>query len=241
MEKKLTTTLEDYLEAIYMLIQEKKVARSKDVSHALQVKRSTVTIALKSLTNKDLIYYEPRSFITLTPKGERIARCITKRHNILKEFFIIGLQLPENEAERAACKMEHGMSSLLCKQIRSLVQLLNDDLQFKETFYTKMSDYKKELYCGKDCKDPNDSFDITEFEELNIFDLNLLGLHKEAKIHKILGEGPLKHRLHEMGITHGQTIKVIKSAPLGDPIIVKIRNYQLCLRREEASHILLEA
>ena len=53
-----------------------------------------------------------------------------------------------------------------------------------------------------------------------------------------LGEkGPMRRRLMDMGITPGTNIKVIKVAPLGDPVEVNIRGYELSLRKDEASQI----
>ena len=61
-----------------------------------------------------------------------------------------------------------------------------------------------------------------------------------AKVVKLHGEGALKRRIMDMGITTGIAIKMIKVAPLGDPIEVTVRGYQLSLRKEEASSIQVE-
>ncbi len=56
-----------------------------------------------------------------------------------------------------------------------------------------------------------------------------------------LGEsGPLKRRIMDMGVTPGVQVKVIKVAPLGDPVEVHVRGYELSLRKEEASRIQVE-
>ncbi len=56
-----------------------------------------------------------------------------------------------------------------------------------------------------------------------------------------IGEkGPMRKRLMDMGVTPGTSIKVIKVAPLGDPIEVNIRGYELSLRKNEAQNILVE-
>ena len=53
-----------------------------------------------------------------------------------------------------------------------------------------------------------------------------------------IGEkGPLKRRIMDMGITPGTAVKVIKMAPLGDPIEINVRGYELSLRKEEAARI----
>lgn len=56
-----------------------------------------------------------------------------------------------------------------------------------------------------------------------------------------LGEkGTMRRRIMDMGLTPGTSIKVIKVAPLGDPIEVNIRNYELSLRKDEAEQIQIE-
>lgn len=56
-----------------------------------------------------------------------------------------------------------------------------------------------------------------------------------------LGEkGPVRRRLMDLGITPGADVKVIKVAPLGDPVEVNIRGYELSLRKDEAAHVSVE-
>ena len=61
-----------------------------------------------------------------------------------------------------------------------------------------------------------------------------------AKVVKIHGEGAVKRRIMDMGITKGVEIYVRKVAPLGDPIEITVRNYELSLRKEDASMIEVE-
>ena len=56
-----------------------------------------------------------------------------------------------------------------------------------------------------------------------------------------IGEkGPMRRRLMDMGVTPGTSIKVVKVAPLGDPIEINIRGYELSLRKDEADQIQVE-
>ncbi|MDW7667720.1 MAG: FeoA family protein [Bacillota bacterium] len=63
---------------------------------------------------------------------------------------------------------------------------------------------------------------------------------EKVTITKIQGSGPVKRRLMDMGVTKGQEILVRKVAPLGDPIEVNLRGYELTFRKEEAEKILVE-
>ena len=61
-----------------------------------------------------------------------------------------------------------------------------------------------------------------------------------ARVIKLHGEGALKRRIMDMGITKGVEIKVRKVAPLGDPIEITVRGYELSLRKEDAETIEVE-
>lgn len=60
---------------------------------------------------------------------------------------------------------------------------------------------------------------------------------QEGVVASIGTKGPMKRRIMEMGVTPGITVKVIKVAPLGDPIEINIRGYELSLRKDEAEQI----
>lgn len=63
---------------------------------------------------------------------------------------------------------------------------------------------------------------------------------KTVKVSKLTGEGPVKRRIMDMGITKGVEVFVRKVAPLGDPVEVTVRGYELSLRKADAEMILVE-
>ena len=63
---------------------------------------------------------------------------------------------------------------------------------------------------------------------------------QSARVVKLHGEGALKRRIMDMGLTKGVEIKVRKVAPLGDPIEITVRGYELSLRKEDAETIEVE-
>ncbi len=105
----LSASLEDYLEVIFHLEKANRVARAKDIADQMHVQRASVTGALKALAGKGLINYSPYSYITLTDSGRAVAREIIHRHDTLKEFFILALQLDPEQAEANACRVEHAI------------------------------------------------------------------------------------------------------------------------------------
>ena len=70
--------------------------------------------------------------------------------------------------------------------------------------------------------------------------LRELSIKKSARIVRVHGEGALKRRLMDMGLTRGTTVMVKKVAPLGDPIEVTVRGYELSLRKADAALIEIE-
>ena len=56
-----------------------------------------------------------------------------------------------------------------------------------------------------------------------------------VKVKKLTGEGPVKRRIMDMGITKNSEIYVRKVAPLGDPVEINVRGYELSIRKEEAA------
>lgn len=64
---------------------------------------------------------------------------------------------------------------------------------------------------------------------------------KTVKVVKLIGDGATKRRIMDMGVTKGTSVYVRKVAPLGDPVEVTIRGYELSLRKTEAEHVEVEA
>ena len=65
--------------------------------------------------------------------------------------------------------------------------------------------------------------------------LNQVKVGETVKVTKIAGEGPIKRRIMDMGITKGVEIYVRKVAPLGDPVEITVRNYELSVRKADAA------
>lgn len=61
-----------------------------------------------------------------------------------------------------------------------------------------------------------------------------------VKVKKLTGDGPVKRRIMDMGITKGVEVYVRKVAPLGDPVEVTVRDYELSLRKADAEMIVIE-
>lgn len=219
----LSPTLEDYLEAILNISSMNKVARSMEIADKLNVKRSSVTVALRSLAQKGLINYKARSFITLTDRGYATAKCIARRHHLLFEFFTDILGLSQEEADKTACSMEHGMSQEVCRKMTALLKVMKENRCDTEKFRNTLEKEAADIDCTSEY--PRET------------DLNSLLPGDKGTVTQVRGSESVRKRLFDMGVIRGQSVSVIKAAPFDDPIEIKVRNTHLSLRREEAKMI----
>lgn len=121
-EIKISASLEDYLEALYMIIEAKQGVRAVDVARQLNVKKSSVTEALKALSSKGLVNYEKYDVISLTENGKKMAKKIADKHEILLNFFTNILGAEQNNSVESACKIEHVISDELLERLIAFIQ-----------------------------------------------------------------------------------------------------------------------
>lgn len=142
--QKVSASLEDYLEAIYILEQKYRVARAKDIADYMHVQRASVTGALKALSVRGLVYYTPYSYVTLTAEGKKIAEEILYRHRILKEFFSKILKLDPEESEQNACRIEHAIQPHAVERLVKFLEFLNKCPRAGSEWFDKF-----ETFCEK--------------------------------------------------------------------------------------------
>lgn len=100
---------ENYLETILVLSKKLPVVRSVDVANELGFKKSSVSIAMKNLREKNHITVTEAGFIYLTESGKEIAEMIYERHLLISNW-LISLGVPDNIATEDACRIEHVIS-----------------------------------------------------------------------------------------------------------------------------------
>lgn len=242
----LTPSLEDYLEAIFSIVSEKGAAKARDIARRLRVNNSSVTGALKVLSEKGMVNYAPYDLITLTSKGTETARVVTQKHEVLKNFFIKVLSVGPAEAEDAACKMEHYVSPELFERFLRFTQFVEECPRGGASWLDRFDSLCDGAERRDDCeacitaclKDYRKSRK-TGGRKMTM-SLNDLKPGERGKILKIRAKGETLRRLSEMGATAGSTLTVERVAPLGDPIDVKVKGYRLSIRKEEAGDIEIE-
>lgn len=104
---RLTKSAEDYLEVIGHLCRKDGHAQVSDIATLLNVKKPSVTAAMRKLCKQGYIAYQAYYPITLTEKGKQYADLVTNAHGILMQFLITNAGLTQKRAEEVACQMEH--------------------------------------------------------------------------------------------------------------------------------------
>lgn len=107
---KLTQSVEDYLEAIYVLELTNKKVKSVSIAQMLDVSKPAVTKAMKELFVSNYIKKTPYSAIKLTEKGRDIAKNVYHRHTTIRDFLINKLGINNEIAEKDCCMIEHVIS-----------------------------------------------------------------------------------------------------------------------------------
>ena len=118
----LSDSMQDYLEAISTLRQKKNYVRVKDIAKEMKVRMPSVTGALKTLTERNLVRHEKYEYVELTEDGIKIAEEVKRRHDLISRFLTHVLKIDPEIAERDACKVEHSVSPITVERLVKLVE-----------------------------------------------------------------------------------------------------------------------
>ena len=114
---------ENYLETILILSRQLPVVRSVDIANELGFKKSSVSIAMKNLREKEHITVTNAGFIYLTESGKAIAEMIYERHEMITDF-LTKLGVPNEIASEDACRIEHVISTESFAALKKHIQTL---------------------------------------------------------------------------------------------------------------------
>ena len=123
----LTSSMEDYLEAVLVLQQQKGYVRCVDVAELLDVKKPSVSRAVKELSKSEYIVKNTDGTLSLTDSGLQIATQIYEKH----QFFtrqLIEAGVPQDIAAQDACKLEHVISEISFKKLKEAVWINDRDV-----------------------------------------------------------------------------------------------------------------
>ena len=126
-----TPSMEDHIEQIYLLIENKGYARVSDIAEALSVLPSSVTKMVQKLDKDGYLIYEKYRGLTLTPKGVKLGKRLVQRHELLEQFLrLIGVD--EERIHDDVVGIEHHLSWNSIDRIADLVQLMEEQTEFMQ-------------------------------------------------------------------------------------------------------------
>ena len=234
--KELSDIAEEYLEAIYKLSKDgRNRVSTSAIARNMNITPSTVSKMLKKLDEKGYVDYSPYRGVSLTVKGIRDAKKITRKHRLLERFLHDILKLGKDKVHDQACKMEHHLSD---DAERALCQFLRypdkcpDDSQTIPACDLEFSN----------CEECMERVDIDEVGKRKTTSFSLIDL-REGEVGRVIfirGGRKVIRRLLDMGITPNTVIKVIRIAPFGGPVEISVRESNIALGRSIASKIFVE-
>ncbi len=240
----LSESLEDYLEIISLLIEEKGIARVKDIAERRGVSMSSVNSALKRLHKETLLTYQSRGMVQLTEEGRELAAHVISRHEFVKNFLVTLLKVPEEIAEKDACSFEHSMSVETFRRMVVFFEFINScELDISQRFKEYCKNVENPV--GEDfCISPTCPYrdNIERFRHRwgSARTLSSLKPGEKGRVAQIRASAMIRQRLIDMGLLPNVEVTLERIAPLGDPIEIKLRGYHLSLRKAEADAIILQ-
>ena len=124
-EDMISSSLEDYLEAIAEISERNQHAHTKDIAEYLKVTMPSVTNAIQTLAANGLVKYQSHMPVTLTAAGAERAAVIRRRHTVLRRFFAETLLLDAAKADVTACKIEHLIGELELSRLTLLAEAVS--------------------------------------------------------------------------------------------------------------------
>lgn len=238
----LSSAMEDYLEAIYHLEQEHRIARVRDIADRLSVKMSSVSSALRILSARGLIRYDPHQFITLTELGMKQAEDIVRKHEVLTRFLSKVLKIVPSSAEDNACRIEHYLDP-------EVIERLVKFLEFMEMCPV---DQTRWVYgMAENCNDCSICLDqakgklssrarAQEAALAGGMTLAETSPGSQVMIDSVKDVSKLPKALSEEGIDGGVMVEVEKRDADSGAMWVNIKGYHFSLAPEEASSIFVK-
>ena len=114
-------SVEDYLEAILILSNQKPQVRSIDVANELGYSKPSVSVAMKNLRQKGYVKVSEEGYLSLTGEGQKLASTVYERHSVISGW-LIRLGVSPEIAIEDACRMEHDISEESFAAIKKYLQ-----------------------------------------------------------------------------------------------------------------------
>lgn len=120
------TTTQEYVEIIYNLQQENRVARVKDISQQRGVTPSTVSSAIQNLKKQDLVNHQKFGYVDLTDEGLNLGEALARRHKLVCFFLEKVLGVDNQVAENDACLIEHVITTETFDRLLDFIEFMEN-------------------------------------------------------------------------------------------------------------------
>ncbi|MGC4115019.1 MAG: metal-dependent transcriptional regulator [Myxococcales bacterium] len=232
-----SSALEDYLETIYLLVQEHGFARVKDIARAREVKAASVSVALRKLSDAGLVRYERREYIALTPTGEEAGRRVLTRHRLLTRFFEEVLGMEKKAAGEQACAMEHSLTDEAMDRLVRFFEFVGNCPSVVEQFRRAQPSAGGKASCAHGPVNIEGCATCMARKDEPTMSLADLKAGQSGVVTQVGATGALRQRLLDMGILPNTTIDLERFGLGGDPLWIRCHGARLALRRAEAKAI----
>jgi len=234
----MSSSTEEYLEAIYNLTQNEQPATTSALSKRLHIAPASATEMLKKLADEEYVNYSPYQGVTLTSKGLGIGQRITRKHRLLERFLHDTLKIGNEKVHTEACAMEHSLSDeaerALCQALKAPDKCPDDEKLIPPC--------NLDFANCQECKEwGKDNFEAVRKRKENVVALSTLKENQEGTIAFIRGEKKVLRRLCDMGLTPGTKITVSRIAPFKGPVEIAVRGCKLALGDEIVGNVFLES
>jgi DtxR family Mn-dependent transcriptional regulator len=232
----MSSSTEEYLEALYTLTQDKRRATTSEISKRLKITPASVTGMLRKLAKGGYVHYSRYRGATLTAKGYAEAEKMTRKHRLLERFLHDVLKIGKDRVHKEACEMEHALSDdaerAICRTLKS-PDKCPDDKQLIPACNLGFSN------CDE-CRRVGDAPENIRPRKTGVVSLAACKEKQEATIAFIRGDHKALRRLLDMGLTPGAKITVSRVAPLKGPVEIAVRGSRLALGDEIACNVFVE-
>ncbi|OGO32188.1 MAG: DtxR family iron (metal) dependent repressor [Chloroflexi bacterium RBG_16_56_11] len=233
----MSTSTEEYLEALYTLTQEGESASTTAISKKLNFAPASVTEMVQKLADNGYVNYSPYQGVTLTPKGFGIAQKMTRKHRLLERFLYDVLKIGKEKVHSEACGLEHALSDetarAMCQTLKAPDKCPDDGQVIPPCDHGFSS-------CDECRQWGQDNLEKIGKRKTDVVAMSALKEHQEGLISFIRGDNKVLRRLLDLGLTPGTRIKVSRVAPLKGPMEIACRGSRLALGEEIAGNVFVE-
>lgn len=223
--------LEEYLESILDIVEREGVAKTSAIARCMKVSPASVTEALRTLSDKGYVHYEPYKGANLTEQGQEMARKVKRRHRLLEVFLNDVLHINGENIHDEACRMEHTLSDetecALCKMLNAPARCPHGSL---------IEACNRDVESCSGCLEEN-APPVTCTRDGTLIPVTTLRPGQKGTIAFIRGDNSVVQRLADLGLTLKTDIQLVRKAPLLGPVEIGVRKTRLAIDHAIADHI----